>query len=107
MSAYDGSNFRPPAPVALVACRLPPSPQVVDSVPMLLDSGADVSLLPRKPLALLLPPDEALPRYEVAGFEGTKSFAPAIKLELQFLGKRFLGQFLLIDEDRGILGRTC
>jgi hypothetical protein len=45
MPAYDGSNFRPAAPVALVTCQSPSSQQVVGDIPMLLDSGADVSLL--------------------------------------------------------------
>jgi hypothetical protein len=85
---------------------LPQSQQDIELIPVLLDSGADVSLLPGKLLASALPRVDTLPRYEVAGFDGTKSFAPAVELELLFLGKKFSGQFLLIDEDIGILGRN-
>jgi hypothetical protein len=106
MLAYDGSSFRPPAPVALVSCRLPTSQKVIDQIPVLLDSGADVSLLPSKSLASALSSFDTFPRYELAGFDGTKSFAPAVELQLMFLDKKFSGQFLLIDEDIGILGRN-
>ena len=71
---------------------------------MLLDTGADVSLLPRSQVAGLASPDAK--QYELEAFDGTKSTAPAITVELQFLGKSFRGQFLLIDGWHGILGRN-
>ena len=46
MPAYD-PNFRPPAPVALVTLHLSTSGTTVANVPMLLDTGADISLIPR------------------------------------------------------------
>jgi hypothetical protein len=72
-------------------------------IPMLLDTGADVSLLPRS-LASLASPDAE--RYELVAFDGAKSTAPAVIAELQFLGKSFRGQFLVIDGWYGILGRN-
>jgi hypothetical protein len=39
-------------------------------------------------------------------FDGTKSTAPAVSVQLQFLGKSFSGQFLLIDSWHGVLGRN-
>ena len=71
--------------------------------------GADVSLLPRSHVAPLASPDAR--QYELEAFDGTKSAAPAVTAELQFLGKSFRGQFLLIEnwhggEQRGRLGRA-
>ena len=45
MPSYDGEHFAPPAPTARVALRTADSS--ISEVLMLLDSGADVSLVPR------------------------------------------------------------
>ncbi len=45
MPAYDAS-FEPPAPLAQIILRNPQSMKTVAGVPMLLDSGADVTLVP-------------------------------------------------------------
>ena len=45
MPAYDGTRFDPPAPLVHVSVRNPASGAVLPEVPMLLDSGADVTLL--------------------------------------------------------------
>ena len=47
MQAYDGARFDPPVPLALVVVTSEHSGVVIRHVPMLLDTGADVSLLPR------------------------------------------------------------
>jgi hypothetical protein len=39
------------------------------------------------------------------GFDGSKSVAQAVQLDLLFLGRAFRGRFLLIDQACGILGR--
>jgi hypothetical protein len=77
---------------------------VIHDVPMLLDTGADVSLLPRSYVGPLTSADAA--QYELEGFDGTKSTAPAVTAELQLLGKSFRGQFLVTDAWYGILGRN-
>jgi hypothetical protein len=46
MPAYDATGFRPPAPTALVTVRSPKTNVSIADVPMLLDTGADVSLVP-------------------------------------------------------------
>jgi hypothetical protein len=43
---------------------------------------------------------------EVQGFDGEIKFVKTAKLELVFLKKKFTGQFLLIDQPMGILGRN-
>jgi hypothetical protein len=47
MPAYDTTLFDPPAPLARVTIRHPLSGTTVSDVPMLLDTGADVTLLPQ------------------------------------------------------------
>jgi hypothetical protein len=73
---------------------------------MLLDSGADVTLIPQAAVSMLgvaAVPDR---HYELIGFDGNMSFAPVVRLELVFCGRTFRGQFLLIDQKWGILGRN-
>jgi hypothetical protein len=77
---------------------------VIRDVPMLLDTGADVSLLPRSLVSPPASPDAK--EYELEAFDGTKSTAPAVTAEIQFLGKSFRGQFLLIDNWHGVLDRN-
>jgi predicted aspartyl protease len=104
MQAYNAERFDPPAPLALVTVISERLGMVIHDVPMLLDTGADVSLLPRSHVEALASPDAR--QYELEAFDGTKSFAPAITAELQFLGKSFRGEFLLIEDWHGVLGRN-
>jgi hypothetical protein len=106
MPAYDSVTYHPPAPLALVTVRSPTTGATVANVPLLLDSGADVSVLPRDPIAELISSEQEPPQFELEGFDGTRSWAPVVRLELQFLGKTFLGQFLVMDGGHGILGRN-
>src|SRR4051812_1703790 len=104
MQAYDADRFDPPAPVALVTVTSQKTGVVIRDVPMLLDTGAVVSLLPRSHVAQMASPDAE--QYELEGFDGTRSTAPSITAELQLLGKMFRGQFLLIEASHGVLGRN-
>ena len=47
MPKYDSESFDPPAPVAYVTLRNPATGASLSDVPMLIDTGADVTLLPR------------------------------------------------------------
>src|SRR5215471_3325907 len=104
MQEYDAARFEPPAPIAHVTVRSEQLGVVVQDIPMLLDTGADVSLLPRSQVMALVPPDAK--QYELEAFDGTKSTAPAVTVELNLLDKSFRGQFLLIDSWHGVLGRN-
>ena len=46
MPTYDAQGFRPPAPVAMVTLRTQDGRKSLSDVEMLIDSGADVSLIP-------------------------------------------------------------
>jgi hypothetical protein len=74
-------------------------------VPTQLDSGADITLIPQeavKRLNLTVVPNA----YELAGFDGHTTIAPMVRLELVFCQRTFRGQFLLIEQPWGILGRN-
>ena len=105
MPSYDASHFDPPAPVAEVSLRSPQTGDAVSAALLLVDTGADVTLLPRRAverLGVSPLPDQ---RYELMGFDGTRSFAPAVFLDVVFLGRVFRGRYLLTDQEHGILGR--
>jgi hypothetical protein len=106
MPAYETVLFDPPAPMAQVTLRNPANGAICSDVPMLLDSGADVTFIPQTAIDLL----EATPGpdkpYEPTSFDGSTSSALAVRLELFFCNRTFRGQFLLIDEAWGILGRN-
>lgn len=106
MPAYDGQWFSPPAPMALVALRHTETRTTVASIPMLIDCGADASLVPLAAAAnigaLSASPG---PTNELIGFDGSTSAAQSVVLELLFLRRAFSGKFLLIDQKWGIIGR--
>jgi hypothetical protein len=105
MPSYDASHFDPPAPVARVTLRNPHSGATVSDVLLLLDTEADITLLPRTAVEPLGVPLLADQQYELMGFDGSKSFAPVVMLDVLFLKRAFRGLYLLIEEERGILGR--
>lgn len=105
MPNYDTSQFDPPAPVAHVTLRNPQSGATASDTLLLLDTGADVTLLPRTTVEQLGVPLLADQRYELMGFDGSKSFAPVVTLDMIFLKRVFRGRYLLIEEACGILGR--
>lgn len=103
MTSYNGDLFDPPAPFALISVRNPQTKERISNIPMLLDTGADVSLLPTKlieDLGFSLGEPQRL-----VGFDGNEHIFQTIDVQLIFLGKRFSGEFCLIDQESGILGR--
>jgi len=106
MPSYDASHFDPPAPFARITIRIPNNGATLSGVPMLLDSGADVTLVQRSfvdQLGAIIDPNTI---YEVYAFDGTVSSAQAVELDLIFLDRSFRGRFLLTDNEIGILGRN-
>lgn len=105
MPSYDASYFDPPDPVAQVTLRNPHSGATVSDVLLLVDTGADITLLPRIAVESLGVPLLAGQQYELMSFDGSKSFAPVVMLDVLFLKHAFRGRYLLIEEERGIMGR--
>jgi predicted aspartyl protease len=105
MPSYDAAHFDPPAPAAHVTLRNPHSGATVPDVLLLLDTGADITLLPRTAVESLGVPLLAGQQYELMGFDGSKSFTPVVMLDVLFLQRAFRGRYLLIEAERGIMGR--
>ena len=71
---------------------------------MLLDTGADISLIPRL-VAEALNLTQTQTNFRLSAFDGAVSTANSAEAELEFLGKIFHGAFLLMDDTHGIIGR--
>lgn len=105
MPEYDATHFSSPAPIARVSLVDPKTGQTLEDVPMLLDTGADVTLVPAETLRTL--GIEALPEvYALEGFNGTPVTVASVYLCLRFLDRTFRGRFLVINHSIGILGRN-
>jgi hypothetical protein len=105
MPAYDSRHFDPPAPLARVILRGLDGRQTVSNIPMLIDSGADVTLIPRKTTVALNLNLDPKKRYELQAFDGSSSVADVVEIDLLFLGKTVRGLYLVLDSEIGILGR--
>ena len=105
MPAYEDQFFHPPAPLARVTLRGSRDGNAVTDVPMLIDSGADVTLIPQQSVTSLGVTVDAGAGYEVMGFDGKKSTAQVVSLDLIFLRRVFRGRFLISNHEWGIEGR--
>lgn len=106
MPAYDANLFNPPGPLARVTLRAIHNPKTVKDVPMLIDSGSDITLIPEgsiNQLGITLSPNQ---RVELEGFVGRGSVADSVELDLVFLGVTFRGRLLVVNSPIGILGRN-
>ncbi len=104
MANYNFARFSPPAPLANVVLQNPENGSEEKEVPMLLDTGSDVTLIPQiyaKRLNLFVSRE-----FELAGFDNKKSLGQVAKLHLIFEGKTFRGEYFLIEQDYGIIGRN-
>lgn len=106
MPAYDTSHFDPPAPVARVSFVNPANGMQVDDVLMLLDTGADVTVVPERVLRALEAEKEDV-AYEIEYLEGAAPDAlAAVHLQMQWHGFKFTGSFLVTAASYGIVGRN-
>jgi hypothetical protein len=104
MPDYNAS-YDPPAPVVEVTLHGASTGQHVSGVQMLMDTGADLTLVPRASITQLGISEQESLQYELAGFDGHISSFPAVDLDMQVFGHIFRGRYLVIDADEGILGR--
>ena len=75
MPAYDGTRFYPLAPFALVSLRNQDTGMSKTDVRMLMDTGADVTLIPTATAGDLGVAADTGKRYELIGFDDSASFA--------------------------------
>lgn len=104
MPAYD-DRFAPAAPIARVSLRHPDTAACITDIPMLIDSGADATLLPESAISLLGITGTG-DRYGLEAFDGTIKESEAVHAVLVFLNKTFRGRFLQVDSEIGIIGRN-
>lgn len=104
MPPYDDRLFVPSAPVLNARLRNPQSGAIID-VLLLIDTGADVTLLPLGAVNAA-GIEQTGASYELLAFDGRSNSAGVVRAELLMLGRIFRGQFLLIDQEVGILGRN-
>lgn len=105
MPEYEASLFDPPAPVARIVLRNPDAGNAVSDVLLLVDTGADVTLLPQASIQELGVSPLADLRYELMGFDGSRSFASVVLVDMVFLNRVFRGRYLVTEGECGILGR--
>ena len=106
MFDYEATHFDPPAPVVLVTLFDPQSRTSVREVPLLLDSGSDVTLLPRGAVERLGVAVSVDQDHQLEGFDGNRSYAASAVLAMICLQRGFHGLFLLVEDDCGVLGRN-
>ncbi len=104
MPTFDSNLFNPSAPVARVTLRDPGNGNTASDVVMLIDSGADITLVPQTSIDELKSNFDPQESYELMGFDGQRSVAQSVQLDLVFLRKTFRGRFLIINSEAGILG---
>jgi len=104
MPDYDASHYDPPAPVAHVELRRLDGQAVPEQALLLIDTGADVTLVPRfvvEKLGVKLTEVDT----ELIAFDGSRSRAQAVELDLVFLKRRYRGRYLVVGSEQGVLGR--
>jgi predicted aspartyl protease len=106
MPEYDAENFDPPAPVAYALLRNPATGSALQNVPMLIDTGADATAIPSEYAEQLGIEPVQNKAYVVESFDGQSRISPVIEAELEILGRKFKGQFLLVEQPHDYLGRN-
>src|SRR5215472_324201 len=104
MPFYESDSFEPPAPVARAFVRGPNS-HVYRDLPLLIDTGADASVIPRF-VAEAVGADIRSSDITLRFYDGTEMRSEVAEMEVEFLRYRFRGPFLVGDATYGILGRN-
>ena len=103
MPTYESEGFEPPAPLARAVVA--GAGQTIADVRMLLDTGADVSVIPRaiaKELGVAVRPSGIL----LQTYDGHQTQAVVADVSIEIGPYRFHGTFVVAEADYGILGRN-
>ena len=106
MPAYDASLFNPSAPLAKVTLCNQDNGNSKSDVPMLLDTGSDLTLIPQSSATQLGLAIDINQSYELMAFDGKLSTASVVKLDLIFLGRVFRGRYVTVNQEYGVIGRN-
>lgn len=103
MPAYDAAGFQPPAPVVRALVVGPAGSR--SDVLLVLDSGADLSVVP---LAAANAVGAPVSRSTTAiqFLVGQEIVLEQAELAVEFLRYRFRGAFLVVDLSYGVIGRN-
>lgn len=104
MTKFDPS-YEPPAPTTKIILRNIATGERLRNIDMLLDTGADITLLPKSYIETLEIKPSENQKYELTGFDGSIVLAEIFYLQIIFLGKRFTGNYCVVDSRTGVLGR--
>jgi predicted aspartyl protease len=107
LTPYDAQHYQPPAPVASLTLRtLDGRDLTISTVLALIDTGADVTLLPRWAVEQLGLTPQADGGVRLAWFDGSTRTTETVELVVSFQGGRFQGRYAVVDEPHGIVGRN-
>lgn len=103
MPRYETAGFQPPAPVIRASVLGPAG--TMPEVPFLLDSGADVSVVPLAAASAVRAP-VGPPSTAIQFLAGREILVPHAELAIEFLSYRFRGAFLVVESSYGVVGRN-
>ncbi len=104
MPGYHVDGWDPPAPIVRATLRGPSGLSSFD-VPLLIDTGADVSVVPHSAAeAIGVPVDASATPVEY--LSGARELLDRAQLTIEFDRFRFDGVFLVTEAAYGILGRN-
>lgn len=103
MPSYERAGYDPPAPVAraLVAA----DGEAAVDVPLLIDTGADSSIIPRS-VAVLVGAELSPAPADIISYTGEAREAEQAVLTVRFERVTVRGAFLVLDTEQGVLGRN-
>lgn len=102
MPAYETEGFQPPA--AVVRARIIGPAGLRANVPLLIDTGADLSVVPLA-AASAVGASIARSTASIEFLAGPARVLDQADLAVEFLRFRFRGAFLLVDSMYGVVGR--
>jgi hypothetical protein len=104
MPHYESEDFRLAAPVVRATVQ-GPTDVVVHDVRLLIDSGAEVSVVPlavASAVGAVVRPS----RLSIQFFTGIEASLQEADLTIEILHRRFRGTFLVAEASHGIVGRN-
>lgn len=103
--SYDQRNFNPPAPVMEVSLSIPSMQSVILKSPALLDSGADITVIPEQIVQQLQL--RYVDEITASGYDGVpkQTFLYSVKLIFDDLGD-FIVRAVASNNDHVLVGRN-
>jgi hypothetical protein len=79
--------------------------RVASGIPMLLDSGSDITLIPQYLVAQLDLQVDFSQSIGLVAFDGTRSQSGTVEVHMRFQAFGFRGRYVLTGERVGVIGR--